>query len=144
MKYLQYIVIGLLCLAPVLSMAQSKAEQKVLDTENARFEAMTRSDTVALRPFLHEELFYTHSNAMTETKQQHLAAIAAGKLRYEQMQRGDVTARLYGRKMAITNGAVRVKGILEGKPFEINLLYTAVYRLHKRHWQLLRWQSTRK
>lgn len=114
----------------------------VLKKEGDRFAAMTRSDTAALRGLLHDDLIYIHSNTLTENKAQHIAAIASGRLVYQKMTSESVNLRRYG-KTALTNGTVQVKGILNGTPFEVRLMYTAVYRKKRGHWRLLNWQSTR-
>lgn len=140
MRYLFLFLILFAAQAPAF--AQSSPDRAVLDAEQHRFEAMTRRDTLALRAMLAEDLVYVHSNALTERKQDHLRAISSGKLVYESMVREKVDVRRFG-KIAITNGAIKVKGILNGTAFDIHLTYTAVY--HKKHgrWQLLNWQSTR-
>jgi len=122
--------------------AQNSKAKAVLAAESARFEAMTRADTAALKPMLSEELWYVHSNAITETKQVHLNAIASQKLVYEKMDRESVSVRTYG-KTALVNGKLAVRGKLNGNPFELRLLYTAVYRKKHRIWQLVNWQSTK-
>lgn len=122
--------------------AQYRVDRKVLSLEQHRFEYMTAGDTAQLRKLLSKDLKYIHSNALTETKAQHLAAIASGRLQYENMVREGASVRRYG-KIAITNGTVRVKGKIEQQTFEVLLLYTAVYRRQKGRWQLLNWQSTK-
>lgn len=129
------------CASPSLS-AQSKSERLVLDTELRRFDAMVARDTGILKQFLSEDLFYLHSNAMQENKQQHLIAIATGRMVYQKMTRETVRVRLYG-KTALTNGTLLVSGIVNGNPFDIKLLYTAVYRKQKKTWRMVNWQSTR-
>jgi len=123
--------------------AQTKKAQKVLAAEAFRFEAMTRADTASLRPMLAEELVYIHSNAMQENKSEHLAAIASRKLVYEKMDREKANVRFYG-KTALVNGELVVSGILKGNPFELRLLYLAVYRKKRNVWILINWQSTKK
>ena len=120
----------------------SNAQTEVLDTEALRFLAMTSRDTVALRPLLSDDLVYIHSNGLQESKEAHLTSIRTGSIVYQKMTRKDVRVRKY-KKMAITNGDVQVQGTLNNTPFEIHLLYTAVYRKHKKTWQLVNWQSTR-
>lgn len=129
------------CLAGGLA-AQNAAEKSVFDTENRRFEAMMRADTAALRLLLSDDLLYVHSNALVENKSEHLHAIAQKTLVYQKIERKNATLRLYG-KTALINGTAAVKGILKGNTFEINLLYTALYRKKKGVWQLVNWQSTR-
>jgi len=140
---------GLICFFLIFSFAkpavwaQSAKAQEILTSEQRRFEAMTAIDTITLRGLLADDMTYIHSNALKETKQQHLSAIASGRLRYESMVREEVAVRQYG-KIALTNGSIRVKGLSENKPFEVYLLYTAVYRKQKGVWQLVNWQSTKK
>lgn len=127
---------------PLSLFAQSKCDLKILDTEQRRFEAMVRKDTVLLRDLLADDLVYVHSNALTESKKEHISNIAAGRLVYEKMTREQAKARCYG-KTALTNGVVQVKGILNKTSFEVRLMYTAVYRKKGGTWQLASWQSTR-
>jgi ketosteroid isomerase-like protein len=127
---------------PLFAFAQSKCEQKILDTEQRRFEAMVRKDTLAPRDLLADDLVYIHSNTLTENKKEHISAISTGRLIYEKMLREHVRVRRYG-KMALTNGIVQVKGILKEKTFEMRLAYTAVYRKKGGTWWLVNWQSTR-
>lgn len=128
--------------AASMANAQSKCAQKVLEAESHRFEAMTRADTGALREMLADELVYVHSNAMQESKKEHLAAIGSQKLVYKKMERQDAQVRIYG-KTALVNGKVKVQGVLNGNNFELNLLYLAAYRKIHKSWKLVHWQSTR-
>lgn len=103
---------------------------------------MTKADTQALKQLLADDLVYIHSNALKETKADHLRSIGTGKIVYQQMDREAVSVRVYG-KTALSSGTIKVKGILNGNPFELRMLYTAVYRKNKKGWQLVNWQSTR-
>jgi ketosteroid isomerase-like protein len=122
--------------------AQSKTDRAILDAEQRRFDAMTRRDTVLLRTMLTEDMLYIHSNAMVETKTQHLAAIGSGKLDYRQITRENPAVRRSG-KIALVYGPARAKGTNQGTAFDVNLLVTAVYRKKKGQWLLVNWQSTR-
>lgn len=139
---MRFSVIILLLHHFLIGFAQTRSEEKVLQTELHRFDAMCRKDTVALQVLLANDLIYVHSNSLKENKKEHISAIATGKTIYEKMTRENARIRIYG-KTAVINGNVKVKGILNKTPFEINLLYTAIYRKHKKHWQLVSWQSTR-
>ena len=129
-------------LLPFCGLAQSKTDRLILATEQQRFASMVSRDTVALRPLLADDLLYTHSNALQETKAAHLSAIATGRLVYASMLRETAQVRRYG-KMALTNGIVQVTGVVNGTSFDVRLLYTAVYRRVRGQWQLVNWQSTR-
>ena len=122
--------------------AQGSWKTALPEVETARFRAMTQKDTLQLRTLLADELVYIHSNGLVETRADHLRSIAGGKIEYRSMNRDTVAVRRHG-KIGLTNGIVRVQGALEGKPFELRLRYTAVYRYQKKRWQLLNWQSTK-
>jgi ketosteroid isomerase-like protein len=134
-------IFPVLCWAIGCASVQQRQAQ-VLDTESRRFSAMIRADTARLAPLLATDMLYVHSNALTEDKMRHLQAIVAGRLRYTDMERTEAQVRLFG-KTALVNGTAHVKGFLEDKPFDLQLLYSAVYRQKKKIWQLVSWQSTR-
>ena len=141
---IRFYLVGMgLLLLPLLAPAQTATERVLLDTEARRFVAMTQRDTAFLKNALADDLVYIHSNALIETKTAHLAAIVTGQLVYENMTRESVSIRRYGSKMALHNGIVVVKGIIQGTPFQVRLQYTAVYRKKKNMWQLVNWQSTK-
>ncbi len=137
------LILALLCITPMWVNAQSPAEKLILDTELLRFKTMVDGDTSRLRSMLSDDLIYLHSNGLQETKAQHLAAIGSGRINYQTMVREPgVLVRRYG-KMAIVNGKVKVKVLLDGNPITVTLLYSAVYGRQKKSWLLLNWQSTR-
>ena len=115
----------------------------VLDTEQHRFACMIAKDTASLEKLLADDLMYIHSNSMVENKQQHLSAISAGKIVYQSMKREAPSVRFYG-KIAICNGSIQVKGLLNGNPFDVQMLYTAVYKKQGKNWLLANWQTTRR
>lgn len=139
---MRYLFVLSLFVLPLFSFAQSRSDRAVLETEQRRFDAMTRRDTIALHTMLSDRMMYIHSNALTENKAQHIGAIASGRMVYQTMVRERADVRHFG-KTALTNGIVQVRGIVNGTPFEVRLVYTAVYRKKRGHWLLLNWQSTR-
>jgi len=104
---------------------------------------MTERDTAQLRDYLSEELVYIHSNALKENRDEHISAVSTGKIIYQRMDRKRADVRLY-RKTALVNGEIQVAGLLNNTPFDVFMLYTAVYRKKKGKWQLINWQSTRR
>ena len=114
----------------------------VLATEQSRFDAMINRDTAVLERLLSDDLVYIHSNALQENKRAHIRSIASGKIIYQCMSRSDNVVRFYG-KTAINTGAINAKGIISSNPFDLKMLYTAVYRKKKQGWQLVNWQTTR-
>lgn len=136
------IFLGFILCADINLYAQTTSKDDVLREEQRRFEAMIQRDTQKLRQMLAEELVYIHSNGLKEGKKDHIQTIASGKIVYQSMMRESVDLRTYG-KIAISSGTIKVKGLIQDNPFDVRMLYTAVYKKHKRGWQLLNWQSTR-
>ncbi|MBL7792034.1 MAG: nuclear transport factor 2 family protein [Saprospiraceae bacterium] len=119
------------------------AQSTISDSEDMRFNAQVKKDTVLLRRILSDDLVYIHSNALVETKSDFLHSISTGNITYNSMQPEPGRAiRNYG-KTGISNGIVQVKGLIQGKPFEVRLRYTAVYVKQKKTWRLVSWQSTK-
>ena len=55
------------------------SEKEILDLEDKRYAAMCGGDFAALERMLHDELLYTHSSGLTETKATWLASLRSGK-----------------------------------------------------------------
>ena len=58
--------------------------------DEARYRAMIAGDARALGSLLAEDLSYTHSSGLNETKSQYLASFACGRLRYVEVEMSDV------------------------------------------------------
>jgi len=136
-----FLLFFLLLLGEINLLAQSNMGQ-LLATEQSRFDAMIHRDTVTLQSLLAPDLVYIHSNALRETKAEHIRSVTSGKIVYENMERSNNSVRFYG-KTAINTGDIHVKGIISGNPFDVRMLYTAVYRKIKKRWLLVSWQTTR-
>lgn len=140
MQRLTLFLLLLMLLSSVELSAQGKRVQSLLDAERARFEAMTRRDTTALRQMLAEELTYVHSNGLRESKAEHLSNIAKGRIVYQEMVPIETQVRRYG-KVGLITGVVRVGGLYEDRRFELRLRYTSAYVRKGGKWRLVAWQS---
>ena len=138
---------GVVLLAALLPLrvlpAQGGPGEAIRQVETQRFALMMKRDTAALRRYMAEELVYTHSNAMVETREQHLEAIGSGKTIYESIAPVSMSYRWYDQTIAVGTGTVRSKGSLNGTPFDVTLRVTTVHVQRDLQWQLLAWQSTR-
>ena len=122
---------------------QAATTSPVLAAELDRFEAMTTSDTAALRGMLHPDLLYIHSNGLEELAEELVSSVAAGAIVYQSFEPQQAPrVQIFG-KTALADGLVRVSGLYQGKPFAMDLRYTSVYRKVNGRWLLIRWQSTK-
>ena len=121
------------------SLAQTTAEQAVMDVEKQRFEAQVKKDVPALEKLLGDDLVYTHSNGNTDGKASYIQSIKDGKSQYDEIKSEEMKVRMYG-KTAVINGVCAVK--MPTNP-NLRLRYTDVYVKRKGQWQLVAWQSFR-
>lgn len=124
---------------------QSKAEQEVLQVENARIQAVLQGDTTALDRILADDLVYTHSTARVDTKAQFLGSINSGDLKYESMKHDDLKVRVYGDAAVLTGrSAVKVSSPrTQGQTLSMEIRLISVYAKQNGRWQQVAWQSTR-
>ena len=136
----------MLALAPSM-LAQSaagKVEQQVLQAEKDRFAAMVKGDRPALEKLLADDLTYTHSSALFESKEQFIKSVTSGNIDYVSIvpSESDWKVRVNG-NTAIVNGVAAVNVIDTGKDLKIKIRYTTILTNRGGSWQLQAWQATR-
>lgn len=134
----------ILAFAPVLSAQSGKADQAVLQAEKDRFAAMIKGDRAALEKLLADDLTYTHSSALFETKEQFIKSVTSGNIDYVSIEpsESDWKVRVNG-NTAIVNGVAAVNVIDTGKDLKIKIRYTTIHTNRGGTWQLQAWQATR-
>jgi hypothetical protein len=133
----------LLLLTPAAWAQTGKAEQQVLQAEKDRFDAMIKGDRAALEKLLADDLTYTHSTALLETKEQFIKSVTSGNIDYVSIvpSASDSKVRING-NTAILTGLAAVNVIDTGKDRKIRIRYTTVYTNRGGAWLLSAWQST--
>ena len=134
----------MLALAPLVSAQMGKMEQQVLQAEKDRFAAMVKGDRAALEKLLADDLTYTHSTALFESKEQFIKSVTSGNIDYVSIvpSEADWKVRVNG-NTAIVNGLAAVNVIDTGKDLKIRIRYTTIQPIAAAAWQLQAWQSTR-
>ena len=122
-----------------LSLKAQDQKEAISRIETKRYEAMTTKDTNYLKFILADDLVYTHSNGLVETKNEFIQSIISGKIVYGKIGIKEQRIRCYDRT-AIIHGILHVEGSLNGKEFLIDLRYTNVY-IKNTDWKLVAWQS---
>lgn len=124
-------------------LAQSPEHERLKALDQQRFTAQVNKDSLALNVLLANDLIYTHSNGVAETKSQYIGGILSGKWDYRATEVESATVRIFG-PTAILTGRVRITVVLDGKPTPLYMAYTDVWhRTGKKRWQLVSWAASR-
>jgi ketosteroid isomerase-like protein len=118
-----------------------KDAAEVLAADEARYAAMIAQDFGALGRLLADDLLYTHSTAVTDTKAEYLAALRSGKYRYRAARTEGVTVRVHG-TIAIVNGRGFIEVDVEGVPKSLAYVFVNVWVRTPAGWQMTALQST--
>lgn len=133
-------------LAPALACSQNpdsaQVTEAILTVEDARFAAMVRRDTAWLRGALGDGLTYVHSTGRIETKEQYLAAVASGVLRYHEFTARERQVHLLGSSAGAVAGLAHARAVAAGQAMDADVRYLAVYQRRGHHWLLVAWQTT--
>jgi ketosteroid isomerase-like protein len=117
------------------------AVDEVLGLEERRWAAMIAKDTATLGELFAEEMSYTHSNALVDSKASYLKAIDERIFDYQGVERSDTDARRVGDTVLLT-GRAQIDVAAGGRQVHLNARYTVVYVRKDGRWQFLCWQST--
>jgi ketosteroid isomerase-like protein len=122
----------------------SSVSEELQRAEHNRVEALVSSDVPRLEKLLANDLTYTHSTGIKESKAEFLHRIQSGELKYDSMQHeNEVSVRLYGDTGVLT-GTSRVKVSARGQVLNLHIRFTEVWVERDRGpWQLVAWQATK-
>ena len=122
----------------------SSASQELRRAEHNRVEALMRGDVPRLEKLLGDDLTYTHSTGIKESKTEFLHRIQSGELKYDSMHHENgVSVRLYG-ETGVMTGTSRVKVRAGDQTLNLHIRFTEVWVKRERGpWQLVAWQATR-
>jgi ketosteroid isomerase-like protein len=122
--------------------AKAPAGDVVKAAELKRFEAAQKNDLEALGKLLADDLTYTHSTGVLETKAVFLDSLRSGKLQFKKIEPGELQVRVYG-TTAIINGTAKLAVVSDGQPKDVSIRFTDVWVSHAGQWQMVAWQSTK-
>jgi hypothetical protein len=117
-------------------LAQSSAENDVLQFERDACKAFLDADPAALERVLTNDFTLTLSNGEVSTRANEINELRSGKVHYDVFENYDMEARLYGDKTAVVLGKTHVKGMSEGKPFDRVVQFTDTLVKRDSGWQL--------
>lgn len=110
--------------------------------QQRRFAATIRADRKELERLLADDLTYTHSNGLVDTKSSLLAALTSGRVAYVEIAPSEIQVRRYG-ATGILTGRARLAVRARGQENRFPVRFTEVYVKRGGRWQMVAWQSTR-
>ena len=123
-------------LACRFSVAQTPAQQEVLQFERDACKAFLDAEVGALERVLMPEFTLTLSSGEVNTRADEINELRSGKVHYDVFENYDMDARVYGDSTAVVLGKTRVKGTADGKPFDRVVQFTDTLIKRDGRWQL--------
>jgi ketosteroid isomerase-like protein len=117
-------------------------DQAVLAAHDKRIALTIAGDLAGLSAMMTDDLTYTHSSAVTETKAEFLDGLKTGRYVYREITPRDRKVRVHG-DAAIVSGSCHVVIEPGGKRTELDLYFTELYVKEAGQWRMALWQSTR-
>lgn len=117
--------------------AQTPAEQEVLQFERDACKAFLDADVAALERVLAPGFTLTLSNGDVRTRADEINELHSGKIHYDVFENYDMLARFYGDDTAVVLGKTRVKGAADGKLFDRVVQFTDTLIKRNGRWQLV-------
>ena len=114
--------------------------KEILALEDKRFAAMV-GDLAALEALLHDDLLYTHSSGLTDTKASWLASMRSGKTKYKSGVWSDRKVRFAG-DTALVTGRAQLEAEVNGQPRTLRLVFLNAWTKTPKGWKFIAWQST--
>jgi hypothetical protein len=118
------------------------ADAMIRQLEARRVQAMIQFNPTTLDSIFADDLTYTHTNGRVDSKQQLLAALQSGELKYEEINYLETNVRIYG-EVAVVTGSAGMKVQAKSQTLGFNLRFMNVYVKQKGFWKMVAWQSTR-
>ncbi|MEI2711850.1 MAG: nuclear transport factor 2 family protein [Nocardioides sp.] len=94
--------------------------------ERERWIALMGADLTTLASLYADDLVYTHSNGVRDTKESFLELLRSGTLRYVGLEPSATTINIHG-ELAVVTGDVAIEALTRAGTYESTVGYTAVW-----------------
>lgn len=121
---------------------QNPTEATILKISSQKSEWMVEQRIDSLKALMDDQFLFIHSNGWTQSAKDFFDDFASGKLVYTQIEPIEASVRIFN-ETAVLTGKGKFSGMVDGKPFELPLIYTEVYVLKNDRWIWVSRQSTR-
>jgi len=138
MKLRSILVLSLLAAPVFAGSAKPDDEKAVLAAEKQYADAMLKRDAAPLEKLFADDLEYTHSSVLIQSKADVIDGIKSGKTNYKAIEFKSTKVRQYG------NVVVTSHKMVFAQPDKVNNVYvTMVWAKTPNGWQMVQRQATR-
>lgn len=109
--------------------------------DKTRVSAMQKGDRDALSAIFSDELRYSHSNGLVDTKASFIDILATGKTKYIGYDYEEQNFTFPAPGIALMTGRTHVRAVTATGEMDSVLSFLAVWREEKGQWRFLAWQS---
>jgi hypothetical protein len=143
MKALPLLLLAIFALVIPTSKADEALTAALVAADDARIAAMRNPIEATLAAVFSDELRYTHSNGLVDTKATFLDVLVSGKTKYLGYDHVERSFSFPAPGIALMNGRARVRAETAKGQMDAVLSYLAVWRKEGNAWKFLAWQSCR-
>lgn len=118
------------------------AQQDIQILENRRYRAMVEADVAALNELLADDLIYTHSNAVVDSKQSYIEGIVGKRWAYSAAERPQEKIEVFGDAARVTGHVRLTLKNADGSTRTVNGRFLNLWLKRNGQWQMAAWQST--
>jgi ketosteroid isomerase-like protein len=109
--------------------------------EDRRYKAMVAADTAVLDELLADDLVYTHSNAVVDTKRSYIDGIVSRRWAYAGAERPEETITVFGDCARVVGHVRLTLDNPDGSKRTVNGRFLNLWVKRNDKWQLAAWQS---
>jgi Domain of unknown function (DUF4440) len=118
------------------------SSEEAIASEDARYAAQMNDDYAAMQKLFAEDLVYTHSSAVVDSKKSYMESMSSGNVKYKVMRRSDVTVRTFG-CIAIITGSGNFDVRVKDQNITVELRFSSTWVKRDGAAQFVSWQATR-
>jgi ketosteroid isomerase-like protein len=117
------------------------AIEAVKAADDARWQGLVTQNHDLVASLLHDDLMYTHSNALFESKSELVGNLRSGAFHYKSVKRGEPKCAVHGGAVMMTNTA-HIEAAYKGTPMTVRMRFSSVWiQGPGGAWQMVLWHS---
>lgn len=118
------------------------AQQEVLAAYEKRRTATLNGDANTVASMMTDDLTFTHSSALVETKEQFIEALKSRKSQFKSFTDEDRKIRVNG-STGVVSGICHIVAEASGTKFDLRVRFTELWVKEGDTWRMMLWHSTK-